>query len=384
MSECLADESVSVSTMTPRERLLAVYRGETPDCVASLADLSYWHAGNGGGKFIPGKTDGANHDKLAQLLDLHRRTGAAIHVNLGCFYMVEYADGVRSESGIRGEHFHHRYDTPLGTLEEIREWSPTTFSWPITQHMVREIEDLKIIRFIFERTLYSADWALLESVNRMVGDMGLPLVQAPYTGMGFLMSRYAGVENTVMFAMDEPEELEATVSAINTSHRQVFQLLADGPSEVLLVSDNLSSDVQSPPWFAKFSASHYRWMADTAHAVGKPLVSHIDGRLRGLLKASADAGVDAADAVTPAPWGDLTPQECRAEAGERFILSGGVPPDHFNPNVPITTFDRSVEAWLALAEQSSSLIIAPGDQLPPDGDLGRVTRMVEMAAEHKF
>lgn len=370
--------------MTPRERLLAVYRGETPDCVASLADLSYWHAGNGGGKFIPGKTDGANHDKLAQLLDLHYKTGAAIHLNLGCFYKIEHVDGVRSESGIRGEHFVHRYETPLGTLEEIREWSPTTFSWPITQHMVREIEDLKVIRFIAERIRYSADWELLETVNRMVGDIGLPLVQAPYTGMGFLMSRYAGVENTVMFAMDEPEELEATVDAINSSHRQVFQLLADGPSEVLLVSDNLSSDVQSPPWFAKYSAGHYRWMAQTAHAAGKPLVSHIDGRLRGLLKASADAGVDAADAVTPAPWGDLTPQECRDEAGDRFILSGGVPPDHFNPKVPMATFDRSVEAWLALADRSSALIIAPGDQLPPDGDLSRVTRMVEMAEARKF
>ena len=65
--------------MTPRERLLTVYRGGTPDCVASLADLSYWHAGNGGGKFTPGKTDGANYDKVNQLLDLHRKTGPDIH-----------------------------------------------------------------------------------------------------------------------------------------------------------------------------------------------------------------------------------------------------------------------------------------------------------------
>lgn len=370
--------------MTPRQRLLAVYHGETPDCVASLADISYWHAGNGGGKFIPGKTDGANHDKVSALLELSQHTGAAIHVNLGSFYNNTYSGGVTSESGIRGEQYIHQFLTPLGTVREVREWSPTTFSWPITEHMVKTVEDLAVIRHVAEHTHYSADWELLAQVNGMVGELGLPLVQAPYTGMGFLMSRYAGVENTVMFAMDEPEEVEATLDAINASHRQVFQLLAEGPSEVLIVSDNLSADVQSPPWFRKYSAAHYKWMADTAHAHGKPLASHIDGRLRGLLALSAELGVDAADAVTPAPWGDLTPEECRDEAGDKLVLSGGIPPNFFNPQIPIETFDRSIEAWLALADRSPALIIAPGDQLPPDGDLERVTRMVHMAQAKKF
>lgn len=370
--------------MTPRQRLLAVYRGETPDCVASLADLSYWYAGNGGGKFIPGKTDGANQDKVQALLELHRRTGAAIHVNLGSFYNATYSGQVVSESGIRGEQYVHQFTTPLGTVREVREWSPTTFSWPITEHMVKTVEDLAIIRHVATHTHYFPDWELFETVNEMVGEIGLPLVQAPYTGMGFLMSRYAGVENTVLFAMDEPEEFEGTVEAINASHREVFQLLAEGPSEVLIVSDNLSSDVQSPPWFRKYSAAHYKWMADTAHAHGKPLASHIDGRLRGLLALSAELGVDVADAVTPAPWGDLTPQQCRDEAGDKLVLSGGIPPNYFNPQIPMQIFDQSVEAWLALADRSPALIIGPGDQLPPDGDPERVTRMVQMAQSRSF
>jgi len=266
----------------------------------------------------------------------------------------------------------------------VREWSPTTFSWPITEHMIKSIDDLAAIRYVAEHTHYSADWELFTEVNALVGEIGLPLVQVPYTGMGFLMSRYAGVEQTVFFAMDEPEALEETVASINVAHRQVFQQLVEGPSEVLLVSDNLSADVQSPPWFRKYSAAHYKWMADTARAHGKPLASHIDGRLCGLLALSAELGVDAADAVTPAPWGDLTPQECRDEAGDRLVLSGGIPPNLFNASVPLETFDRSVEAWLALADRSPALIIAPGDQLPPDGELDRVTRMVAMAGTRKF
>lgn len=370
--------------MTPRRRLLAVYRGQTPDRVASLADLSYWHAGNGGGKFIPGKTDGANFDKIDKLMELHRRTGAAIHLNLGSFFGMRYTGDIRVESGIQGENYIHTFETPVGSVREVREWSDRSFSWPITHHMVQSVEDLKVIRYIFEHTEFYADWEPYHAANAQVGELGLPLVQAPYTGMGFLMSRYAGIEQTVIFSVDDPDELVQTVETINAAHRTLFEQLAAGPSEVLFVSDNLSSDVQHPAWFHKYSGSHYRWMAEVAHSFDKPLAIHIDGRLRGLLAAMTEVGVDAADAVTPAPHGDITPKQCRDEAGDRLVLSGGIPPNYFDRSVPLSTFDKSVEDWLDLANRSPAVIIAPGDQLPPNGELDRVTRLVEMANTRRF
>ena len=101
--------------------------------------------------------------------------------------------------------------------------------------------------------------------------------------MGFLISRYAGVERTVMLATDHPEELEQTVDTINAAHEKVMRLMADGPSQVLFHSDNLPADVQSPRWLERYSGTYYRRMAEIAHEHGKPLVTHIDGRLRGLL-----------------------------------------------------------------------------------------------------
>ena len=370
--------------MTPRQQLLAVYTGGQVDSVPALADLSYWHAGHGGGKFIPGKTDGANREKIDALLDLHRRTGAAIHLNLGTFYREVHGAGVRVASGIRGENYFHRFETPVGMVEEVREWSPVSFSWPIIHHMLQDAEDLKVVRYVYENLGYETDWEQFLAVDACVGDIGLPLVQVPYTGLGFLMSRYAGVELTVMLAMDSPAELEETLAAINAAHEKVCRLMAEGPSQVLFHSDNLSADVQSPPWLERYSGDAFRRMATIAHDHGKPIITHIDGRLRGLLRTTRDLGIDGADAVSPAPWGDLSPAECRHEAGPHYVLSGGVPPGSFNPAIPLEVFDAQVEAWLDLRRQSPALIIAPGDQLPPDGDLGRVTRMVEAAARAPY
>lgn len=370
--------------MTPRERLLAVYRGQTPDCVPALADLSYWHAAHGGGKFIPGKTGGANAEKIPRLLELHRRTGAAMHLNLGVFYDEEFEEPVRACSGIDGEFYRHRFETPLGTVEEVRQWSPVSFSWPIVRHMVQTVEDLEVVRCAFEHVRYRPRWDAFHEADRLVGELGLPLVQAPYSGFGFLMSRYAGAERAVMLAVDAPEQFQSTVTAIHRAQQAIFAQLAEGPSQVLIHSDNLSSDIHSPAWVERYCGDHYRRMAEIAHACGKPLVMHIDGRLRGLLGLAARLGIDGADAVTPAPWGDLTPQACRDEAGPRFILSGGIPPDSFRPEVPLAVLDGQIEAWLDLRHRSPALLIAPGDQLPPDGDIERVRRVVRAAQCARF
>ena len=368
--------------MTPRQRLLAVITGSTPDHVPALADLSWWHAAHGGGRFVPAAV--GNEKRIEALIDLHRRVGVAMHLNLGAFYREVHAPDVHVQTVVDGDRYTHRMTTPVGCVEEVRCWSPEAWSWPIVQHMVRGVEDLKIIRYVFEHVRYQACWEALARVNAMVGDIGLPFVQAPYTGMGFLISRYAGIERTVMFSVDQPDELAQTVATINAAHERVFSLLAQGPAQVLFVSDNLSSDVQSPAWFGRWSAAHYAALAKIAHAHDKPISVHIDGRLRGLLSAVSECGIDVAAAVTPAPWGYLTPTQWSDEAGAKLVLSGGVPPDSFSAAVPMTVFDARVQAWLELRHASPALVIAPGDQLPPDGELDRVRRMCDMARQATF
>ena len=78
-----------------------------------------------------------------------------------------------------------------------------------------------------------------------------------------------------------------------------------------------------------------------------------------------DAGLDCADAVTPTPTGDLTPDQCRAEAGPGFILSGGIPPTVWLANTSSDEFKNAVLAWLDLKKSSPRLIAAAGDQIPP-------------------
>jgi uroporphyrinogen-III decarboxylase len=95
-----------------------------------------------------------------------------------------------------------------------------------------------------------------------------------------------------------------------------------------------------------------------------------------------DIGADCADAVTPAPMGDLSPAQCRAEAGPDFILSGGVSPDLWMPQTPMDAFEAKVRQWLELKHVSPRLIANVGDQVPPHADEQRITIMRDLVEQY--
>ena len=85
---------------------------------------------------------------------------------------------------------------------------------------------------------------------------------------------------------------------------------------------------------------------------------------------------------TPAPMGDLNPGECRAEGGPGFILSGGVPPNLWLPEVPVEVFKKSVLDWLELKKHGPRLIANAGDQVPPHAVEDRIEFMRELVERH--
>jgi hypothetical protein len=117
------------------------------------------------------------------------------------------------------------------------------------------------------------------------------------------------------------------------------------------------------------------------HAAGKHVAVHIDGRLKGALQMIRETGADCADAVTPTPMGDLSPAQCREEAGPDFILSGGVSPNLWLPEVPLETFRTGALDWLALKTSSRRLIANAGDQVPPNADESRIALMRDLVEE---
>ena len=79
-------------TMTERERMLAVYRGETPDRVPFFLDLSHWFYQKHG---IPFDLSVPHLEPEWDLIAYHRQVGAGFYVpNLNSYYDVSFPPDV--------------------------------------------------------------------------------------------------------------------------------------------------------------------------------------------------------------------------------------------------------------------------------------------------
>jgi hypothetical protein len=370
--------------MSMRDRILAVYRGETPDVVPYMLDLSHWfyHRDK-----LPWDLSVSYAQPERALIDYHRRVGAGFYIaNLAAFYGARYGDDV--QSSVRKETINGapaitwRLETPLGAIQRSRIWEEDSYSWGIRSWGVQTEQDLRVLAYALQSRTYHPLFDNYRAWCDYAGDLAVVRGSIGYSAVGYIMNLWMGTINATYAFYDWPDTMHEVVDAINTNCLKLVDMWCDSPVEVVGMGDNFSSDLQPPSFFDTWSRAYYTEAVQRLHNAGKYVAVHIDGRLRGALRMISDTGADCADAVTPTPTGDLTPQECRAEAGPDFILSGGVAPQVWLPEVSVKEFERRVLEWLELKKDSPRLIANAGDQVPPHAAEDRITLMRDLVEEY--
>ncbi|MBN1541905.1 hypothetical protein JW992_07135 [candidate division KSB1 bacterium] len=361
---------------TPRERVRAVYAGQTPDRVPLLLDLSHWYKKNHGVFFdLRGFTQ-----VEPELVELHKKCGAVLYIETGNPFDIAYEDDSVFSENWTDDHgvFHTRITTPLGTICEERIFNPDSYSYHIHKWLVQDIRDLAVLEYALSRRSLHPRFERYLAWNQAAGDLAFPYVFLSYSGLGFLISRYMGIERTILAIYDYPQQVERFIRSVNACNLRLLDQLIDQPFDVLLVGDNHDSSVQSPDLFKRFTFDYYSEIARRLHAHGKYLAVHVDGEMRGLLQLLDACGVDCIDAATPSPMFSLTPENARAQAGDRLILSGGIPATVFGAGGSDAEFIESVKRWLDIRLCSPHLFLAAGDQVPPDAPWHRIEMLSEL------
>lgn len=363
---------------------MSVYCGERPEVVPFMLDLSHWFYHK---KHMPWDLSRAYTSPETQLIDYHKKMGVGFYMpNLAAFYDVGYPDDVAAQTEnrvINGRPaITWRYTTPLGSIERTRIWHEQTYSWAIADWSVRTPEDIRVLGYALSRRNFAPKWENYIAWRDCVGDIGVVYMPFAYSAMGQLLNLWMGVERVTYAVADWPAAIREFVDAVNANNLECIRMLAESPAEVVIMGDNFSSDLQPPRFFEEWSSAFYREAIRILHSAGKYAAVHIDGRLRGALKMIRDTGADCADAVTPTPMGDLTPEQCRAEAGPDFILSGGVSPELWLPGSSREAFEAAVLRWLELGRISPRLIANAGDQVPPGAVEERIEIMRDLVEEH--
>jgi len=357
--------------MAQKQRMLTAYRGGRPDRLPWLANMDHWYNVNRQRGTLPERY------RDWPLWDIQRDLRSSIWQRVG---VVKSRPDPRvkvtredTEDG-----WVNRIETPIGTLREAYTRAPDfTQAAFRTEWRVKTPDDLRVALYKLEATHYEVDntgyWQAIEGVG---GD-GIVLSSACRDPLMALLSGWMGVERFSYALADSPREIDQALHRLAEDGVARARVAALSACEIFQVGGNITATVVSPSLFATYALPFFQEVCDILHAAGKLAQYHFDGYVRPLLPHIADSGLDAIEALTPKPSGDVTLAEAVDFFGDRLLIQGGVPAAMVTHGFDDAAFEGFVSETISAALRGR-VALGMGDNVPPDGDVERVRRITEM------
>ena len=215
--------------------------------------------------------------------------------------------------------------TPEGTLTTIyRDGHP--IKYPVTS-----IKEVKLYLQIWEGAQFVArdDSQAYDRINEILCEDGVTTRFWGPSTIPRLLENDMGTENFYYLLCDHPREMGALINIIHERELKAFEILAQGPYDVIILCENTSTFYISPEIYRKYNGPHVRDFVDIVHAAGKTAIIHMCGHVKNILDQIKDTGLDGIHGLTPPPTGD-TPWELALDVlGEYQIIIGVLDPTIF-------------------------------------------------------
>jgi hypothetical protein len=359
--------------VTHRERVLAVLRGEKADMVPWLGDLDYYVTAQ-----ICRGSRPKDFRERDEYIEWHRSLRCGFYLQ-GYFPFKEVIENCEVREWKEGNRRYRQINTPKGQLRECWLWSDITYSEAPVERLLKIPEELEAYSYLYANTRYEPEYAFAEKRRRQVAEMGVVLCYLPRTPLMRLVAIDAGIENVTMIHADAPEEFDRMFLALTESLDRASQVALESPAEILMMPENLSSEVVGPRFFELYLRDFQTRWSRKIRESGKFSCIHMDGTLSGLLRQESSVGLTFIEAMTPRPVGDIPIGEWASyRGGSRTIYWGGIPGSYFTPAVTDQEFDRHVKEVLAVMREDRRMVLGVADQVPPDGMERRVNRVQEL------
>ena len=275
--------------MTPRQRVMAVLRGQVPDQVPLTMYLG----------MIPQCT------AERQL----RNEGLCVVLSTSV-YSTHTPNVERHTENLDIEGVPYTRTictTPVGTVTEA--FRPADFtSWRV-ERLFKGPEDYKVLKFMVRDQRFEADYDTYLKREQELGQDFILRAAIALTPLHQIMIHWMGVETFAIEWAERRDEVLDLYDAMVARHREIYPLVARSPATHANYGGNEVPEVMGIERFEQYCLPLYQEAAAQMRQRGVLLGTHLDGNNRAWAHAVAAADLDYIEAFTPPPDCDLSVRE---------------------------------------------------------------------------
>ena len=396
-------------TMTGKDRILAVLRGEPTDVLPFVPRLDIWYNANSKAGTLPERY------KNASLRDIADDLGWGCHAIIPNFADFRGDDGdldvglglydlkcnpyriilhnvkrtwVRDPSAGT---LSVEYDTPKGKLrtkvvytQSMRDAGITLYV--IREHAVKTMDDYPAMAFLLNNAeVVPAYDDYCRFREEYVGDRGVAVcLSAMFASPGhYLIKELMRLDDFYYEMADNPDEMDAFVEEIRPFWSRLFQCAVNSPAEVILSGANYDSSITSPSMFRRYITDELKQQSSLLHAQGRFLATHTDGENTGLMEEYKKAGIDVSDSFCPSPMTRVSLAEARSIfAGSGITIWGGIPSIAVLEDVMSDRdFYVLVDRTMQDIGRGDHILFSVADTVPPAAKFDRLLHISRMCRE---
>ncbi len=331
-----------MTPMTPKQRVMAVLRGEAADR-------------------LPFTVYASKVPQCEAERELRNRGMCLVHRIRS--YTVEYPNVRVTEARYHDQRgrwvVRRQYETPAGTLSELNE--PAGFTTWHHERVFKTPDDYRALRFMLEDAVVAPAYAEAAKVERDLGEDFAVRDGMPLEPLQALISGYMGTEGFAYEWMDNRDEVLKLYDALVKTNRETYELVAKGPLSFANYGGNVTPSVIGRPVFREYYMPHYAECAEIMHRHGKLLGVHFDAENITILNDIAETALDYIEAY------DVGMNPSLAESLRRLpgkVLWLNWPSAwHLNPPEKVRSLTRDM---LLEAEEPRRVIVGVTEDLPEE------------------
>lgn len=354
--------------MTRKELNLAIFEGKTDKVLwQPRLETWYWHHKAHGS--LPDRFKDLEYFAFYDALRCSTRYAAS--AGLDSSYEP---DDVLTFAEDPNEHTHvEGIRTPDGELRTVYQIVPAAEfgeNRRIVEFPVKTAQDLKVLTGLVERTQYKANPKAFADAADAMGQRGEPTLFINSSGFTDLVKWWAGLVDTFYLLADCPAELEAYLEACDRRDDRQLDAAFQLPCRLFNLGDHATNEFTPPPILKKYLLP--RWQRISRRMAERQCYvhSHWDGHSRQILPFLQESGLQAVEALTPEPMGDMSLEMIKGAVKDNIVVLDLIPAILFLPSYStqeVLDFTKRVIDLFA-----PKLILGVSDEISQVGQIEKI------------